>query len=137
MPNDSQLNCNYRFCRREPTTKPSDRFLCFYTPAVVTVVSARVKMPVSKERSEGVTCFHCVRSAFVFSLHVANLWLLDCFLFRVHFLIFKECPAHPGGALKSRVDGRPGDHCIQSWGGGVGCGGEKLVSQQSLLNEVN
>lgn len=39
--------------------KPSDGLLCFYASAVVTVLSARVKMAVSKEQSGGggvVTC---------------------------------------------------------------------------------
>lgn len=62
---------------------------------------------------------HRLRTGFVFSLHVPNLWLQDCFLFRDHFLSFKECLAYPIGALRSRVDGRPGDHCMQSWGGVV------------------
>lgn len=47
---------------------------------------------------------------------------------------------HAIGALRSKVDGQPGDRLIQSrgvcWVGG-GLWGEKLVSQQSLLNEVN
>lgn len=60
VPKDFQLNCNYRFSRRESATKPSDGFLCSYAPAVVSVLSACVKMSVSTERSdpqmEGATC---------------------------------------------------------------------------------
>lgn len=104
MPNDFQLNCNYRFCRRESATKPSDRFLCFYAPAVVAALSARVKMSVSKEQPEGVTC---AWSAFVFGLR-----------------------APMDGLGITAYDA--GGFCC-----GGGHGGEKLVSQQSLLNEVN
>lgn len=136
MPNDSQLNCNYRFCRRESTTKPSDRFLCFYTPAVVTVLSAHVKMSVSKEVGGG--CYLLctvsgVRLYLVYMYLTSGCKIASC-------LEFISSASRNARRLQRELSNQgemdgPGERCIQGWG--FCCGGEKLVSQQSLLNEVN
>lgn len=81
----------------------------------------------------------CIRNLLIFSLDVPNLWLRDFFPFGDNLLSFKECKACN---RSSQIKGR-----WTAWGsfdtkqggllGGGGLWGEKLVSQQSLLNEVN
>lgn len=94
-------------------------------------------------KGRGFTCFtgiggDCIRNLVLFSLGLANLWLQDDFLFGDKLLSSKECRVCD---RSSQIKGR-----WTAWGpfdikqGVRGVGGlwaEKLVSQQSLLNEVN
>lgn len=81
VPNDSELNCNYSLYRREPTTKPTNRFLCFHTTAVVIALPACLKI-ISLQGGEGLLLLHenrtggaHIRNLLVFSLGLPNLWL--------------------------------------------------------------
>lgn len=80
----------------------------------------------------------CIRNLLIFSLDLPYLGLQDFFLFGDNLLSSEECKACN---RSSQIKGR-----WTAWGSfdikqggllGGGLWGEKLVSQQSLLNEVN
>lgn len=108
MPNDSELNCNYSLYRREPTTKPTNRFLCFHTTAVVIALPACLKI-ISLQGGEGLLLLHenrtggaHIRNLLVFSLGLPNLWLYDFTLFGRHLFWLQ------GAAVRSKVAGGRG-----------------------------
>lgn len=121
MPNDSELNCNYSLYRREPTTKPTNRFLCFHTTAVVIALPACLKI-ISLQGGEGLLllpilgiCLYLVWVCLTFGCTIEPCLDIIC-------SGSKECRAH-NCSCKIKGSWRPRDRLIKSTRGGVMSGG--------------